>query len=114
MHELALAEEVLIIAEQQAIQHSLSTINSIKLTIGALSCVEPEALRWALEVTLENTLADHAEIQLTIAPGEGKCGGCGASFAVTELPAPCPQCQNWQTQILAGQDMVVQQLAGTE
>ena len=114
MHELALAEEVLAIAEQQAAEHSLSTISTIKLTIGALSCVEPEALRWALEVTLENTLADRAEIQLTIAPGEGKCGACEATFSVTELPAACPQCQNWQTQILAGQDMVVQQLTGTE
>ena len=114
MHELALAEEVLDIAQRQAAEHSLSRIDTIKLRIGALSCVEPEALRWALESTLQGTLAENADIELQITPGEGECGSCGHTFAVTELPTPCPACQHWQTRITAGQEMVVQQLAGIE
>ena len=57
MHEMALAESVIQIVEETARRNAAAEVRAVWLEIGRLSHVEPEALRFAFEVTRSNSAA---------------------------------------------------------
>ena len=55
MHEVALAERMVRIALEAAEGHGDGRITSARLLLGALSCAEPETLRFAFEIAARGT-----------------------------------------------------------
>lgn len=110
MHELSLLEGVLQTLEQQAEQQQFTRIKNIVLQIGALSCVEPEALRFAFDVVMNNSLAEQAELQIIIEPGRGFCRFCKNDIELESLHQPCSQCGRFDIKISAGQEMKIKQI----
>ena len=51
MHELSLCQNMLEIVENQCRQHNINQVTDLWLEIGALSCVEPEALSFCFEIS---------------------------------------------------------------
>ena len=71
MHEMALCQSVIDIIEEEAKRHAFSHVRGIWLEIGALSPVDPEALRFGFDVVSRNTLADGAHLEIVGVPGSG-------------------------------------------
>jgi hydrogenase nickel incorporation protein HypA/HybF len=69
MHELGLAQETLDLAVAAAEKEHGAKIISLRIEIGAMSGVEPEAFRFALETIAGNTMADHATIIIETTEG---------------------------------------------
>ena len=110
MHELSLLEDVLQILEQNAQTQGYRCVKRIWLEIGQLSCVEPEALRFAFDAVMTDTLADHAALEIVEQPGQGECAECHCTVPVESLYAPCPRCGHYDVQITEGMAMRVKQL----
>jgi hydrogenase nickel incorporation protein HypA/HybF len=110
MHEMALAESMLEIVLQTARGNDASRVTLIRLEIGALSHVEPEALRFCFDVVTRDSLADGARLEIQRTAGEAWCMPCGALVPLASLGTPCPVCGSYQLGISQGEAMRVREI----
>lgn len=110
MHELSLAENVLQIIEETAIEQNFSRVRRVVLEIGKLSAVEPDAMRFCFAAVTRGTLADGADLQIVETPGAGRCLACGVGITMSEQYGLCPACGSPRLQITTGNLMRVKDL----
>ncbi len=107
MHELSLAEGVLQIVVAEAARQGLARVTRVRLEIGALAGVEQEALRFAFDVVMAGSIADTAQLEMTVAPASGRCPACKQIVAVAERYDACPKCGAYGVEITEGTQMRV-------
>lgn len=110
MHELSLCEGVLQILEEQAVSRDFKRVTRVWLEIGALSGVDPEALRFGFDVVMKDTLADAAVLEIIDLPGTAWCMPCGRPVPVEARFDACPHCGGYQLQVTAGDEMRIKEL----
>ena len=110
MHEMALATSVLQMVETAARQHGARRVSAVRLEIGRLSHVEPEALRFSFDVVTRDSLADGARLEILATDGTAWCMRCSGSVALERLGDPCPCCGSYQLQVTGGDDMRVKDI----
>ncbi|HUN67626.1 MAG TPA: hydrogenase maturation nickel metallochaperone HypA [Burkholderiales bacterium] len=69
MHELTLAENVLQIVEEAARRESLRRVHAVRLEIGQISSVEPEAMRFCFDAVARDSVADGARLEIVTTAG---------------------------------------------
>lgn len=102
MHEMSLTASILDIIGDYAKRHHFSKVNALRLSFGALSCIEPRSLEFAFEVLSRDTPAQGARLDFDIQPIVVKCLSCEQESAVEEFPSPCPQCRTSEVVLMAG------------
>ena len=107
MHELSLAESILETIVEKSIALEFSLVSDITLTIGALSCVDPDSLTWYLTEISENTPLANANIHVTKTPGKMYCNHCQKNFDSDELYCCCPHCNSTDKKVISGDEMVI-------
>jgi len=107
MHEMSLAMSILKIVEDAARPHQAARVTTVRLEIGALSAVEPEALRFCFDAVTRGSLADGAQLQIDQTPGGGWCLACSRQVAMAALTDACPLCGSYQIQAQTGTEMRV-------
>lgn len=110
MHEMALAEGVRSIVDNAARAHRIRDLEAVVLEIGQLSCVDPEALRFALGLALRGSAAERARIEIESIPGEGWCLACDRSVPLASRADACTSCGSYRIQPLRGTEMRVREL----
>lgn len=110
MHEMSLAEGILQIVEDAAGKQNFKKVTEVRLEIGALSGVEPEALTFCLDVVFRGSVAEGARVELERLPGQGFCLACAETVPVTALYDACPKCGGYQVQATGGTEMRVKDL----
>ncbi|RME16071.1 MAG: hydrogenase maturation nickel metallochaperone HypA [Alphaproteobacteria bacterium] len=110
MHEMALAESVVSIAEREARRAGAERITSVRLEIGALSHVVPEAMRFAFSAVSRGSLAEGARLDILRVPGRAWCHDCGREIEISALGDACPACGGYSVQVTGGQEMRVKDL----
>ena len=110
MHEMALAASVLDIVEATAHRDGAAQVRAVWLEIGALSQVEPDALRFCFDVVTRGSLAERARLEIVITPGAAWCVPCGGTVALPALGAPCPHCGAYQLTVSQGEAMRVREI----
>jgi hydrogenase nickel incorporation protein HypA/HybF len=105
MHELSIMESALGLACEQARKAGASRICSIRLRIGALSGVVPEALEFAFEALAPGTLAEGSTLGVDPVPARFWCRQCLNEFEAGELFSACPACQTPSAELRAGREM---------
>jgi len=111
MHELSLAASMLGIVEQTARREGFARVASIRLAIGRLSCVMPEALRFCFESVTRGTVAEGARLDIDEIEGVGRCPQCERTTALDEPYGACPECAVALV-VTAGQEMRVLEVEG--
>lgn len=110
MHEMSLMESVLGIVEDAAKKAGATKVKAVRLVIGELSHVEPEAMRFCFEAVVRDTVAAEAVLEIERVPGEGFCIDCGETVPLKERFGACPKCGNHRVQMTAGDDLRVSEL----
>lgn len=110
MHEMAIAEGILQIVEDAAVQQGFKRVTEVRLEIGALSGVEVDALNFCLDMVLKDSIAAGARLEFDKLPGVGYCLECGATVPVNALYEACPNCGSYQVQATGGTEMRVKDL----
>ncbi|MBE9168341.1 hydrogenase maturation nickel metallochaperone HypA [Pleurocapsales cyanobacterium LEGE 06147] len=105
MHEVGIMESTLEIALEQATKQKAKRIHEIKMRIGELSGVVPEALEFAFDVVTRGTIAQEAKLNLEIIPVVCYCSSCDLQFTPTDLFYECPRCHQTSTNILKGREL---------
>ena len=110
MHEMSLAEGILQIIEDAARSQGFGRVRTVRLEIGRLSSVEPEALSFCFEAVVRGSLAEGARLEIMPVPGSGWCLDCGQSVELTALYDSCPKCGGHKVQTTGGTEMRVKEL----
>lgn len=110
MHEMSLAESILQIVEDAAAKQGFKRVSEVRLEIGALAGVEPEALTFCLDVVFRGSVAAGARVELERLPGQGFCLDCGETVPVMARYDACPKCGGYQVQATGGTEMRVKDL----
>lgn len=110
MHEMSLCEGILQVLQDHAKSQGFERVKTVWLEIGALSAVEPEAMRFCFDAVMRNTLADAARLEIIAVPGEAWCAQCGKTVQVEQRFDACPECGSCQLQVTGGEDMIIKEL----
>jgi hydrogenase nickel incorporation protein HypA/HybF len=110
MHEMALAESMLEIVEATARRSGAERVIAVRLEIGVLAQVEPDALRFCFDAVTRGSLAERARLEIATIPGEAWCMPCGETVPLPGLGASCPQCGSYQLSVSRGDAMRVKEI----
>ena len=110
MHEMAIAQGILEITLDNAAQSDAKKVTSIKLLVGKMTGVEPEALRFCFSALAEGTIAATAELTIKIVPLVVYCQGCGRKFAIERYRFLCSVCGSANVEIISGRELRVEYL----
>jgi hydrogenase nickel incorporation protein HypA/HybF len=110
MHEMSIAQSLIEIIEEEMEKHGAKALRSVRLHIGQLSAVVPEALSFCFEVITEGTALQGARLNMEIVPLRGHCRGCGAEFEIVDYAFVCPSCGSTRIETTAGQDLSIVEL----
>jgi hydrogenase nickel incorporation protein HypA/HybF len=107
MHELSIASSVLEKVLEETKKHGGGKVTEIKLQIGKLSHIMPDALDFAFQTLAEGTPAAKARIDIERVPLRLKCRACGWEGAASPDSFLCGQCKSSDVQVIAGMEMVL-------
>ncbi len=110
MHELSLAENLLQIIEESALEQQFTQVKTIWLEIGQLACVEQESLRFYFDVVKQDSVARHAALEIIGITGKALCTQCDRQFAIAAYHEACPHCGSFALQITQGDTMRIKEL----
>jgi hydrogenase nickel incorporation protein HypA/HybF len=110
MHEMALTESIVEIAAEAAKKRGAQKGRRVLVDVGALSCVEPEALLFCFAAVSAGTIAEGAELAIDRVPGAGWRLDCGKTVALAERFGACPECGRHRVQMTAGDELRVREI----
>jgi hydrogenase nickel incorporation protein HypA/HybF len=110
MHELSIMDSALSAVLERAREAGARRVYVLRLRIGALSGVVPEALQFAFEALTPGTLAEGAELAVERVPARFWCATCVREFAADDAFAECPGCHVPSAELRAGREMEIASL----
>jgi hydrogenase nickel incorporation protein HypA/HybF len=105
MHEMSLVESVVALVEEERRKQAFRRVRTVRLRVGALAGVEPEALRFCFEAVSSGRITEGASLEIDEASGEGWCQPCGRSVALAERYDECPDCGGGPLPVTRGGDL---------
>jgi hydrogenase nickel incorporation protein HypA/HybF len=112
MHELSLAMATLDLLTDEARQNGITRIHEFVVEVGKLSGVDAEAYKFALELTVKDTIFEKARIRWVLTPGKGKCSDCNLEFDMEQRLDICPSCFSSITEVIEGDHFKVLSMTG--
>ena len=113
MHELSIASGIIDIAVKEAADRQLKRIEEIGLRIGALTGVNPEALRFAFEASIADTSLAGAKLNIEIVELSGRCQECGRDTLIRDYNFICEHCGASDLKITGGEELDIVYLKGS-
>ncbi|HEY1313392.1 MAG TPA: hydrogenase maturation nickel metallochaperone HypA [Steroidobacteraceae bacterium] len=107
MHELSITRSVVAIVSEQAVGQR---VTRVRLEIGSLSAILPDAIRFCFDICAADTPLAGAELQIVEIPGLGCCNECGAEVPLETLVGRCPRCGTSSLRLIAGQELNIKEI----
>jgi hydrogenase nickel incorporation protein HypA/HybF len=107
MHELGLCASIV-----DAIEHRASgrEVAAVRVRVGRLHHVHPEAFDQSFAVAAQGTVAEGARADLVLTPVSVGCTTCGAEAEGDELPLGCHECGSVDLVVVGGDELVLESL----
>lgn len=107
MHEIGLCQSVLSVVEEQA---AGSRVTGVRLRVGALHRVSPEAFDQNFSLVAAGSVADGAAVEVEIVPVLGHCRDCGHRWEAQDQLPLCPGCDSMQVDLSGGDELLLESL----
>ncbi len=111
MHELSIVMSIVDIAEKEAIKANVDSFSQIELTIGSQSGIVMEALDFAWNSGVKNTVLENAKLSIKHIKAISKCSDCGYTFEIENLYDACPKCNSLFTDLIQGNELQISSLS---
>jgi hydrogenase nickel incorporation protein HypA/HybF len=105
MHEFSLMQNVLEQVESAAREAGAKRVTEIRLVIGEMREVVPDAMEFAFEALAPETLSEGALLTMTTVKPRSRCAQCGHEFEHDRFHWSCPACDSLATELLAGKEL---------
>jgi hydrogenase nickel incorporation protein HypA/HybF len=117
MHELSMAQAIVDTVLDAAQKNEAQDVLEVTIEIGQLTMLNPEQLKFLLDVIIEGTLLENSEILIEEIPVEIKCQSCDfKGEANTEgsdhylAIVLCPECGGRNVEITKGRECNVKNI----
>lgn len=110
MHEFSIAINIIDIAIKTAENANAAKINEVEIEVGMLSGVVIEALEFALESAVKNTLLENARIVIDKVKASAECNNCQTEFEPDNFITQCPVCNSLDFKIIHGRELRVKSI----
>jgi hydrogenase nickel incorporation protein HypA/HybF len=107
VHELAITQSILEIAENEARRSGARRINKIKLRLGSFTGLVKEAVEFSFDAIKSGTLAEDGQLEIEVINLRTRCPGCGDETASEQPVFLCPRCAI-ALQIVSGREMQIE------
>jgi hydrogenase nickel incorporation protein HypA/HybF len=107
LHELAIAESIVQIADRHA---NGRRVTKVQLKVGHLRQVVPSALAFSFELVAQGTPIEGAQLEMEEVPAIGSCRGCGEKSRLESFPLQCKVCGGVDLELLEGEELYVESL----
>ncbi|HEY9087064.1 MAG TPA: hydrogenase maturation nickel metallochaperone HypA [Anaerolineaceae bacterium] len=108
MHELAVTESILSIAEKHALQAGASKVTDIYITLGQLSSIVDDSVHFYWDIiSQEAALSRGAVLHFQRIPARLLCLECANEYGIQTALEPCPRCGSFQIKVTAGEEFWV-------
>lgn len=107
MHELSICQALVEQVEAVAREQNGRRVESVAVSIGPLSGVEPQLLQQAFPLAAAGSLAENAQLRLETLPVRVHCDDCGSDSEGTASRLVCRHCGNWNTHLLSGDELLL-------
>ncbi len=107
MHELSITRTVVAIVAEQAAGR---TVTRVRLEIGQLCAVMPDAIRFCFEACTQGTALAGARLEIIEIAGRGRCQQCGAEAPMQEPFGRCTVCSTGRLAICAGEELDIREM----
>jgi hydrogenase nickel incorporation protein HypA/HybF len=104
MHELSITQQILDIAVNKASEAGAASVKRINLVIGDLSSVIDDSVQFYFDLLSKDSIAQGAQLSFKRIPFKVRCHCCGTSYTPEGEAWSCPQCREWNVEILAGNE----------
>ena len=103
MHELAVTQSVVDAVLERTGEHR---VLEVRLRVGRLSGVVPEAMRFCFDLVTEGTPLQGATLDIEEPEGSATCRRCGSTFDLPDLILLCP-CGSADVDVLTGRELAI-------
>lgn len=110
MHELSLCQALIAQVERVAREHGAGAVEKVLIGVGPLSGAEPDLLRQAYPIACAGSLAEGSTLEIHERPIRVRCGTCGAETDARPNRLLCGACGDWRTQLLSGDELLLEQV----
>jgi len=110
MHEMSICQALMDQVERIALEQGASQVDSIVLSVGPLSGVEPVLLNRAFEIACLHTIAENSTLEIETGPVVVECRSCGASGEAEVNRLMCASCGDWQVNVVQGDELLLMRL----
>ncbi|MFF3399432.1 hydrogenase maturation nickel metallochaperone HypA [Streptomyces sp. NPDC002659] len=109
MHEMSIAVAVVDQVEQAAAEAGdVTAVTSVRLHVGELAGVVPDALSFCFELACAGTVLEGAELVTEFVPARARCEPCADEWAVGMPPQLCcPVCAKATDELLSGRELQI-------
>ncbi|MFD3551895.1 hydrogenase maturation nickel metallochaperone HypA [Streptomyces goshikiensis] len=107
MHEMSIAMAVVAQVEEAAQAGGATAVTSVRLQVGELAGVVPDALAFCFELACAGTVLEGAELVTEPVTARAHCGACADDWAVGMPPRlVCPRCgQATDVELRSGREL---------
>lgn len=104
MHELAVTESILEIAQRHAVKAGAARVTDLYLVVGQLSSIVDDSVQFYWDMISEGTLCEGAQLHFERTPAELACRRCQRQYTLQRELEACPACGSYEVQVLSGQE----------
>ena len=105
-------EDMFRIILEVAEKEQLSRIDKVHFRIGKMMQVVPDLFRFAFDSAKEDTIAEHADLEIEYVPVKMRCRHCGHEFLVGDQSFYCPNCKSSGLDLIQGKELLIQSIEG--
>ncbi|MFD4759699.1 hydrogenase maturation nickel metallochaperone HypA [Streptomyces sp. NPDC058439] len=106
MHEMSIAMAVVGQVEEAARADGAVAVTSVRLQVGELAGVVPDALSFCFELACAGTVLEGAELVVDSVRARARCEPCSDEWAVGMPPQLCcPVCGEATAELLSGREL---------
>jgi hydrogenase nickel incorporation protein HypA/HybF len=111
MHELSIVDALIEQVGREVHRSGQSgKVRGIELSIGRLSGVNCDSVRFAFELLAPGTLVEGADIVINEVKAACSCQTCNARVEIDDLVFKCPNCASDAITIEGGRDLMLQSI----
>jgi hydrogenase nickel incorporation protein HypA/HybF len=109
VHEMGITQEVLAAVIDASKAAGATRVNVVRLTVGELTEVVPDALQFAWECLTPGTPVEGAVLEIRETPGRSVCMVCGTEFEHDRFDRRCTasECGSFSTQEISGRELKI-------
>lgn len=107
MHELGLCSSIVEAVEQRA---GVRPVARVRVQVGRLHHVHPEAFDQSFAVAAMGTVCQDAAAELVLLPVRARCDACSATWDGDEMPAVCPTCGGVELTLTGGDELLLESI----